>query len=190
MNPIEPESATVWIQRIGKGDKSALKLLYDTYHRQLLGFALKVCGDRLEAEEVVQDVFLKVWRHAKSYDPERSSPLGWLFMMTRSLAVDSRRRSQNRRGKEESLEPNAQIASLSNQGASEDEPRVFAKEMIESWFSHLSHDQRRCLEMTVLEGYTQAEASELLDQPLGTVKSSIRRGLQRLRSYVFKDQVL
>lgn len=189
MNPSESETAASWIQRIDAGDKAALKSLYEAYHRQLLGFALKVCGNRLEAEEVVQDLFVRVWQQAGQYDAKRSTPVGWLFMMTRSMALDRRRKQRGVRENEEFVEPNVLAATLSEQGRSVVEPPVFAQEMIDSWFSHLSDEQRRCLEMTVLEGYTQAEASEVLKQPLGTVKSSIRRGLQRLRSYVLKEQL-
>ncbi len=138
---------------------------------------------------MVQDLFVKVWQRAGDYDSSRSTPIGWLFMMTRSLALDRRRRDRSVRENEEIVEPNALAANLSDQGGSMSEPQLFANEMIENWFSHLSHEQRRCLEMTVLEGYTQAEASEVLNQPLGTVKSSIRRGLQRLRAYVLKERL-
>lgn len=189
MCPFDSQQADAvsWIHRVGEGDRDALKLLYDSYCQPLMRLAYRICGDAMEAEEVVQDLFVRVWKRARQYDAERSSPLGWLFMMTRSLAIDRCRRRRTRENKQ-NMEPNELSANLFAEEMPTVDTEAFADEMIDNWLQTLPAEQRRYLEMTVLEGYTQAEVSDVLGQPLGTVKSSIRRGLQRLRSLVLKEQ--
>ncbi len=168
-------------------DRRALRLLYDAYHPMLLSFARRMLGQQQEAEEVVQDVFIRAWHLADRYDPERSQPLGWLFMMTRSIALDRLRKRVKAAEMSLSGEQNASFEQLSSEEAMQSFEKVFNEGWADRLLGGLPDSQRRCLEMTVLEGYTQAEVANRLNRPLGTVKSEIRRGLARLRALWKKE---
>ena len=168
-------------------DRRALRLLYDAYHPMLLSFARRMLGQQQEAEEVVQDVFIRAWHLADRYDPERSQPLGWLFMMTRSIALDRLRKRVKAAEMSLSGEQNASFEQLSSEEAMQSFEKVYNEEWVDRLLGGLPDSQRRCLEMTVLEGYTQAEVANRLNRPLGTVKSEIRRGLARLRALWKKE---
>ncbi len=167
--------------RVEARDADALAALYDRHAARLLGLARRILGEGGEAEEVLQEVFLFVWRSASSFDPSRGSVRTWLLIATRSRSVD---RLRSRR----SASP-PHLGSLEEAGDGPPEPDDVEQSSSErQWESicraavgELPEDQRRVLELAYFEGLTQQEIAERTGMPLGTVKTRVRLGLTKLR---------
>jgi RNA polymerase sigma-70 factor (ECF subfamily) len=170
------------LRRIAAGDGDALTRLFDLHSPVALGLLVRILGDRAEAEEVLQEVFLQVWTQADRYDASRSSARGWLLMLARSRALDRlRRREARRRREEESAEEAAHLSLVEPEGmgrleAAERQSRV------SSALRLLSPEQRHCIELAFYEGLTHTQIAERLQAPLGTVKSRILLGMGKLRN--------
>jgi RNA polymerase sigma-70 factor (ECF subfamily) len=181
MKPSLPEDDVDLLRRIATGDGDALARLFDLHSPVALGLLVRMLGDRAEAEEVLQEAFLQVWMQADRYDPERSSPRGWVLMLARSRALDHlRRRAARRRREDESAEEEARLSLVQPEGTA----RLEAAERqsrISSALSLLSPDQRHCIELAFFEGLTHSQIAERLKAPLGTVKSRILLGMSKLR---------
>jgi RNA polymerase sigma-70 factor (ECF subfamily) len=175
-----PDTEPALIHRIASGDGDALTRLFDLHSSVALGLLVRILGDRAEAEEVLQEVFLQVWTQADRYDAERCSPRGWLLMLTRSRALDRlRRREARRRREEESAEEEGRLA-VQPEGTG----RLEAAERqsrVSSALGLLSPEQRHCIELAFYEGLTHTQIAERLKAPLGTVKSRILLGMGKLR---------
>jgi RNA polymerase sigma-70 factor (ECF subfamily) len=169
------------MSRIAAGDGDALALLLDRYSPVVLGILFRMLGTRAEAEEVLQETFLQVWMQADRYEPGRSSPRGWLLMLGRSRALDRlRRRDSQRRRDEESGEEQARAGAIVPVGTERLEAAE-RKSRISSALGQLSPDQRHCIELAFFEGLTHTQIAERLQAPLGTVKSRILLGMNKLR---------
>jgi len=167
--------------RIAAGDGDALALLLDRHSSVVLGVLFRMLGARGEAEEVLQETFLQVWMQADRYEIGRSSPRGWILMLARSRALDRiRRRDSQRRRDEESGEEQVRMSPNSPVGTDRLEAAE-RRSQISSALGQLSPDQRSCIELAFFEGLTHTEIADRLAVPLGTIKTRIRAGLQRLR---------
>jgi RNA polymerase sigma-70 factor (ECF subfamily) len=167
---------------IGAGDTSAFEELYRRYGRLAFSLCLRLLGDRSEAEEVAQDAFVRVWRHAGRYDATRGTPVTWLLTITHHLAIDHvrRRRSDaipNTPGVE------AAIAATPQDHGERAEARVFEAEVVRA-IRNLPFEQRQALWLTYFADYTQREIADSLAIPIGTVKSRVRLGLRSLRQLI------
>jgi RNA polymerase sigma-70 factor (ECF subfamily) len=154
-----------------------LEALYDAYHRQALGLALRVLGDMGEAEEVVQEAFLAAWRAGHTYDPERGSSRTWLLTLVRNRAIDVVR--ARRRRPVQPLDETFDLPDSSDvplQAALNVEAAQVAEAMVK-----LPIEQRETLELAYVSGFSHAEIAERVGVPVGTVKGRIRLGLDRLR---------
>ncbi len=170
------------IHRIVAGDHGALGALYDLHGRVVYTLALRIVRDPAEAEEVVQDVFLQVWRGAARYDKGRATVAGWLSMMARSRAIDRVRARQARPIGTATGE--IAMASLADAGVGQ-EARVItgqAVERLKAALQELPNAMRSAIELAYYDGLTQSAIAERLGEPLGTVKTRMRTGLQKLRS--------
>jgi RNA polymerase sigma factor (sigma-70 family) len=166
--------------RIGQQDQTALSELYDRYARILLGLAYKVLGSLEEAEEVVMDVFNQVWRIAPRYDPSRGRVDVWLFMLTRSRALD-RLRALTRTAK--AISASEEVV-RSDPGSLGPDDRLFLseqREVLQEVLEQIPPEQRQVLELAYFKGLTQTEIASKTGIPLGTVKKRIRLGLWKLR---------
>ena len=170
------------VERVADADGEALGTLYDRYRRPAYSLARRICGDDGMAEEVLQEVFLAVWRDPNRFDPHRGRFVSWLLTLVHHKAVDAvRRESVVRRRVVSSLEngddwplppgPGADTAAL---GA------VFAGKVRDA-LGKLPHEQRRALALAYFGGYTQREVASITGVPLGTVKSRMFNGVQRMR---------
>jgi RNA polymerase sigma-70 factor, ECF subfamily len=165
------------------GDRAAFGELFDRNSSCVLGLLLRMLRQRAEAEEVLQEVFLQVWREADRYRPEKSAPRSWLLLMARSRALDRLRSRQARQRREEEVvqsawldgQPVAVPTVLGQLEAEERRGRVAAA------LGRLPAEQRQAVELAFFEGLTHRLVAERLQQPLGTVKSRILLGLKRLR---------
>jgi RNA polymerase sigma-70 factor (ECF subfamily) len=167
------------MRRIGAGESEALAEVFDLHSSGVLGLLFRILGRRSEAEEILQEVFLQVWMQADRYDPERASPRGWILMLARSRALDRiRRRDSSRRREEEAA--NDEPLAVSPVGTERLEA-VERRSRVASALGLLSPEQRHCIELAFFEGLTHTQIAERLQAPLGTVKSRILLGMNKLR---------
>jgi RNA polymerase sigma-70 factor (ECF subfamily) len=144
-----------------------------------LTFATRLLQVRADAEDLLQEVFLQVWRQAKSYDQARGSPEAWIVTMTRSRAIDKLR---SRRRRDESAGSSQEHSRLEGVGTVERGAAASAARLtIQGALAQLPEAQRIVLELAYFEGFTQSEIAARLGEPLGTVKTRLRAGLERLR---------
>ena len=165
----------------GPGVEAAISALYDRYSRTVFGVGLNILGDRSLAEELVQEVFLKVWRSSGTFDPSRGSFSTWLFRVTRSAAVDLFRKRARRVRPEPYGDSHVAITRDSSAG-----PQEIAEESWLSWrisraLEMLDAPHREVIELAYFGGLTQREISERTSVPLGTVKTRTASAYKSLR---------
>jgi RNA polymerase sigma-70 factor, ECF subfamily len=171
------------LDRITRRDQAGLAELYDRHCRLLFSLILRILRDRGEAEDVLQEVFIRVWDRADSYNPTLGTPAAWLVRISRNRAIDRLRSRTVRAGVHApELERPEQIADP----APESDPERYAasteeRRVIVEALAALPPEQRLLIESAFYEGYTQSELAERFDLPLGTVKTRIRTGMQSLR---------
>jgi RNA polymerase sigma-70 factor (ECF subfamily) len=169
------------LRRIAGGDRAAFASFYDQYSGLLFSIAVKVLNDAKEAEDVLQEVFMQIWDKASAYDPLLGKPTSWAVTLTRNKAIDRIRAAQRRSKLIEQATVEASVAPNNYPSANE---KLHGKEnaqMIRSVVAELPPDQRRAIEMAFFSGLTQDEISKKLQEPLGTIKARIRRGMLKLR---------
>jgi RNA polymerase sigma-70 factor (ECF subfamily) len=185
--PQPPDDDRPGVQRellaaMARGDKQALAGLYDQLSGPLYSLACRMLGDTGEAQDLVQDIFLQVWRTAASYDPGRGSVFTWMATLTRNRAIDRirmrKRRSELLANAAPELQPNALGGEADSAGSlwlSEKSAAVRAA------LADLVPEQQQAIELAYFSGLTQQEIAAKLSEPLGTIKARIRRGLLRLK---------
>jgi RNA polymerase sigma-70 factor (ECF subfamily) len=168
------------IRRMATGDREALGAFYDAYASLAFGLVRRVLGDPDEAAEVVQDVFWELWKAAPLYDPARGTPEAWITVRARSRAIDRLRTTRRR---DEMLGQPLSEATTANPESAADSPvaRLEERELVRGALRELPDNQRTVIELAYLRGLTQSEISTRLAQPLGTVKTRMRLGMERLR---------
>lgn len=186
MTAADAKEATVWIAEIARGDRRAFEKFYDRYASLVFTFAMRILRDRPAAEDLLQEIFLQVWRDAGSYSAERGAPEAWLITMTRSRAID-RLRSIRRR--ERSFVPMERPSGKEHDAAVESGAAAAeARVMVGSALAQLSEGLRRIMELAYFDGLSQSEIAARLNEPLGTVKTRMRAALERLRAIVGAKQ--
>jgi RNA polymerase sigma-70 factor (ECF subfamily) len=158
------------------GDETgeAMRRLYRLYGGELYGFALNALGDRGGAEEIVQEVFLRAWRHAGSYDPTRAAVRTWLYQITRHAIIDARRRASVRPGL-----PHHDPAEDADAGASLEQAMLGWQ--VAAALERLTPEHRQMIRMAQFRGLTMREIADHTGLPLGTVKSRTWYALRSLR---------
>jgi RNA polymerase sigma-70 factor (ECF subfamily) len=158
------------------GTEDALRALYRAYARELFGFALNALGERGAAEDVVQEVFTRAWRHAASYDPTLASERTWLYQITRHVIIDMRRRAAVR----PSLAPDDRSAE--EQGAEDPSlEHAMLGWQVAAALERLSPEHRQVVRMAHFQGLTMREIAARTQLPVGTVKSRTWYALRALR---------
>ncbi len=169
------------LRRIQRRDETALEELYDRQYTAVYSLALRIVGDRAAAEDVLSDVFWRVWRRAETFDPRRGSLTAWLLTITRRRALDELRMGARRERRERS--PDA-MGEVPQERAPSPEGEALAGEVqehVREALSALPPEQRGPIELAYFEGLTHVEIADRLQEPLGTIKTRIRAGMQRLR---------
>lgn len=163
------------VAAMAAGDRSALSQLYARHAGLLLGLAMRIVRDRREAEDLLHDVFLEAWRSAKAFDPKRGRVRTWLAIRMRSRALDLQKSARVSRNAGD-----AGLEQLVDEGvaASPDHARVRAA------LAALGPEQRRVLELAYFEGLSCTEIAARVEIPVGTVKSRLAAGLDRLRGHL------
>jgi len=169
--------------RLADGEIEGLEQIYDRYSSLVFSVGVRVLNDRQLAEDVTQDVFLRLWRQPWSYDAERGRFRSWLMSVTRNRAIDERRRVVRRlRSEERSDDPPLEVASPERfhdpqlELALAEQRRAVLQAM-----TRLPPAQREVIELAYFGGLTQAEIATRSGEPLGTVKTRIRLGMKKLR---------
>lgn len=161
-------------------DQEAFAALYEASSAKLFGVAVRITRRRDWAEEVLQESFVKIWHHAGSYDSAKSAPMTWMTAIVRNRALDWLRRPQEVRTSEEQ---EAMLNAIPDEGPGPEDLVSLAAQArkLHECMQHLSNDQRRSITLAFFNGLSHGELAEKLGKPLGTVKTWIRRGLDRLK---------
>lgn len=162
------------LDRARRGDEQAMATLYDRYSKVVYSVALRVLRDPASAEDVLQDVFLGVWRKPETFVSARGSLGGWLAVVARNRAIDMLRRKR----------PSEQVEEIhlaSPYDLADEAERNTLMQRARAIILHLPLDQRKTLEMAYFDGLTHTEIAEITGDPLGTVKTRIRSALLSLR---------
>jgi RNA polymerase sigma-70 factor (ECF subfamily) len=180
---VQPEAAQIsdvdLLHAVARGDEAALARLYDDYRVILFGLLVRILNSREEAEDILQDVFIQVWRRAKDFDENRGKPFTWLVTLTRSRAIDRLRQLGARQRLATSA---AQDQPEEASDALTDTIKSGQKEVVQRALAELPEDQKQTLVLAYYEGLTQSEIAAKLGAPLGTVKTRMRSGLAKLRA--------
>lgn len=173
------------VQRIDAGDQQAFLSVYDRYAGKVYGLALKIMKDRMKAEDVAQEAFMKLWRKADTFNPHRGSLAGWLLTITRYTALD-RIRMQDRRpamggNAFDPEETFPYVAHAESGGRGRGKGLQFALE-------NIPEEQAQVIELAYFQAMSHSQIAEYLDIPLGTVKTRIRLGMDKLRSAWLEDE--
>jgi RNA polymerase sigma-70 factor (ECF subfamily) len=167
------------LHAIARGDEGALARLYDRYRVILFGLLVRILNNREEAEDILQEVFLQVWRRAADFDEKRGRPFTWLLTLARSRAIDRLRLLTARQRLATSAaqdQPEAVSDALS------DTIKSGQKEIVRRALAELPEEQRHTLMLAYFEGLTQSEIAARLKAPLGTIKTRMRTGMIKLRA--------
>jgi RNA polymerase sigma-70 factor (ECF subfamily) len=189
-SPRQAEDRRV-LTEVAQGSAEALSELYDRLSGPLFGLCLRMTGETEEAEDVLQETFVVIWRRASSYDPSRSTVFGWAVRLARCKAIDHLR-SRGRRLRvfippaEENGEAGEPLRAAdeilaSTPSATEDAAQHERAAQVRGIVQTLPADQRQAIELSFFSDLTHHEISARLSQPLGTIKARIRRGLLKLR---------
>ena len=169
--------------RLAMRDIKAFETLYDRYGTLVYSTALRVVGDVQMAEDIAQEVFLRIWRRPGHYLPQRGRFVTWLLSVARNGAVDQVRTRGRRRRHETAGEESArELPAYEGRDPALMAQLADERQKVRRALASLPPEQRRVIEMAYYGGYTQQEISEMLSQPLGTVKTRIRLGMQKLRA--------
>jgi len=160
--------------RVQRGDDQAMAILFDRYSKIVYSVALRVLRDAASAEDILQEIFMQIWRNPNTFVATRGSLGGWLAVVARNRSIDTLRR----RRPTEQVET-MQLASPGNLAVESE--RNFMMEKARAAISHLPAEQRKTLEMAFFDGLTHSEIAEMTGDPLGTVKTRIRSALLTLR---------
>ena len=169
---------------IAKGDRQAFGQLYDQSSSLLYTLCLRILGDQDEAAELLQEVYTEVWCKIARYDPQRGSPIAWLVTLTRSRAIDRlRSRVSKGHGVTDSID-DTQAAELQDRAQTPFEQQADAelRALVSKALSDLPEAQRRALELAYYEGLSHSEIAERLGEPLGTIKTRIKLGMNKLKT--------
>ncbi len=166
------------MKAIAARDEAALAQLYDRYRVIVFGLLMRILNNREEAEDVLQEVFLQVWRKADDFDESRGRPFTWLVTLGRSRGIDRLRTLASR---ERAAEAGAREVVEQVSDAATDAFKSEQRGLVNSALAQLPDEQKRPLMLAYFDGLTQSEIATRLGAPLGTVKTRMRTGLMRLR---------
>jgi len=181
--PVQPAPDSALVERMMAGDENALSALYDRYSGMLFSMLVRILRDTSAAEEILQDLFLQLWRNAGQFDAGRGSLPAWLMVIGRNRAI-SRLRQRDRRAMAEADDEGFSIEAVPSPGNLEDEAaRMELMHKLQTALATLPSEQREAVELAYFDGMTQTEIAARTGSPLGTVKSRVRTAMQVLKQH-------
>jgi len=175
------EEQSQLLRRIAEGSMEAMAAFYDQTASPLFSVAVRILGDVGEAENVIQDVFVQIWEKAATFDPKLGSAFHWTLSIARHRSIDRLRARQRRARLMEEFQNASSADPPTNTGL---EQRALSGEefaAVRSALTSLPAEQRQAIELAFFGGKTHLEIAEALNEPLGTIKARIRRGMIKLR---------
>lgn len=177
------------LARVALGDRAAFASLYKAVSAPLLGVILRIQRDRGQAEDVLQEIFVSIWRAAQGFDAARAQPMTWLTSIARNRAIDSLRRNKTEvatvsalGGDDDDVGPNLVDTFASDLGGPlEMLTQAAQAQALAHCVDALSAEQQQCVALAYYQGLSHSEVAQHLRQPLGTVKSWVRRALMALK---------
>jgi RNA polymerase sigma-70 factor, ECF subfamily len=178
------------VRRMSDGDVSALEELYNRYARAVYSFAVRIVGDGLVAEEILQEAFTRAWQQAGRFELARGSFASWLLSITHNLAIDELRKRQRRPQRASSVDITDVLRGEVDTTADVEEAAEMSelRVRIRAAMDQLPKPQQRVIELAYFEGLTQREISAALNEPLGTVKTRMRLAMQKLKDYLATEE--
>ena len=176
------------IRRMANNEGAALTELYGMWGPVFLGVATRMLGDRREAEDGVQETFVRLWRRAADYDPHQSPPFVWAFAVLRGCCIErlrSRQRSRKSPPRNVPILSHAPVEKCENARVM----RLDDFRRVKAAMDHLAPNERNCLESAVFLSYTQTEAAEHPETSLGTVKNRLRHALRKVRNHLSRYEL-
>jgi RNA polymerase sigma factor (sigma-70 family) len=180
--PDDPSRDAEVMRRIREGDRSAVDELYERFRRPAFALARRILADDALAEDVLQEVFLSVWRDPAAFDRGRGSVASWLLAVVHHKAVDAVRREESQRRRQVMAEDELALdAPMATRDVEEEAWSRMVADQVRTALGVLSASQREALTLAYYGGYTQREVAALTGTPLGTVKTRMLAGMRRLR---------
>jgi RNA polymerase sigma factor (sigma-70 family) len=180
--PDDPSRDAEVMRRIREGDRSAVDELYQRFRRPAFALARRILADDALAEDVLQEVFLSVWRDPAAFDRGRGSVASWLLAVVHHKAVDAVRREESQRRRQVMAEDELALdAPMATRDVEEEAWSRVVADQVRTALGVLSASQREALTLAYYGGYTQREVAALTGTPLGTVKTRMLAGMRRLR---------
>ena len=176
------------LNRVIGGDAEALRSIYDRCSARAFGIAQQILRARPDAEEILQETFLEVWKRAREFDPARGSVEGWVVTIARSRSID-RLRARGAAARTRESDPSSSMSQAAPPPLEAAERRE-ARERVGAALNALPVEQREVLELAYFEGLSQSEIAARLAQPLGTVKTRVRLGMEKLAGLLAEPEAL
>lgn len=177
------------IRLITRHDEKALAAFYDRFSRLVYSMAFNIVGDEIAAEEITQDVFLSIWKKSSSYDASQSKVTTWIASITRNRAIDFLRARSVRPASYEFSWDDEPILEIADSLNVEEETELRQRQQnVRLGLTMLPEDQRKVLSLAYYGGYSHSEMAEILNEPLGTVKTRLRLAMQKLRQFIQDEE--
>jgi RNA polymerase sigma-70 factor (ECF subfamily) len=183
MNASVESTSSALLPAVARGDLAAFESVYDRYSGTLYALLLRILGNAEDAQEVLQETFVKVWTNARMFDAVRGSEVAWLISIARSKGIDKLRSRkirvdrENDAGREISIHSSFVDKTTGADTAIRSQERIAVRDAL----AELPEAQRVALELAYFEGLSQSEISERLKEPLGTIKTRMQLGMKKLR---------
>jgi RNA polymerase sigma-70 factor (ECF subfamily) len=179
---IEGPSDLALMRGIQAGDEDALSQLYDRYNGILKALILRVVHNEAEADDLLQEIFMEIWRQSKNFSPQKGKPLGWMVTLARRRAIDGLRKKQAYERAEERLQaeteqqPDAWVHNATVDDIDLSDTRILVRQMLD----RIPPAQRQAIELAFFRGMSQREIAAKTNTPLGTVKTRLELGLKKI----------
>ena len=183
-------SDEVLAARVARGDQTAFEALYDRHASVIMGITLRITGEHVAAEDIVQETFWRLWQSADTYQPERGPFIGWLFRIARNLAIDAYRRRSIRANAvvyETDAEPILDRMPDPDMNVPEQAKSNLMSQQARNALKTLPQEQRQVIELAYFSSMTRQEIAKAIGQPVGTIHTRARLGLQKLRAALEKE---